>query len=236
VAEIGRLAVVAGSTALGPEGGMVMEAAQSAGALTLQRHAPQEEPARYVPPHLIDHGANMRRLRDGGCDRVLAIASVGSLSPSLAVGSLLCPNDFIALNRAGSAFGDARGHGTRGFDPVWRAHVADSWEEGAGAEVPSLRDGGVYWEAAGPRFETPAEVRLIAEHADVVGMTVASECTAAGDLGLRYAAICVVDNLANGLGAQPLTLEEFEAGRAASAERLAAGLSELLPRLGGVAA
>ena len=60
-------------------------------------------------------------------------------------------------------------------------------------------DGGVYWQTIGPRFETPAEIRMIAPHADLVGMTIASECVIAGELGLEYAAICVVDNLANGL-------------------------------------
>jgi purine nucleoside phosphorylase len=235
-AEIGRLAVVAGSTALGPEGGTVMAAARSSGAVTLQRHAAQDGGDGYVPPHLIDHAANMRRLLEEGCDRVLAIASVGSLSPSLAVGSMVCPDDFIALGGGGSAFDDARGHGTRGFDAEWRGQVVALWEESPERRVPPLRDGGVYWESAGPRFETPAEVRLIADHADVVGMTVASECVAAGDLGLPYAAICVADNLANGLGAKPLTLEEFEAGRAASAGHLAARLSALLPRLREVAA
>ena len=40
----------------------------------------------------------------------------------------------------------------------------------------------------------------MAAHADVVGMTMASECIVAGELGLAYAAICVVDNLANGIG------------------------------------
>ena len=221
-----------------------MAAARDAGALTLQRHSPQAradgspagDPDAYVPPHLIDHGANMRRLEGEDCDRVLAIASVGSLSLSTPVGSLLCPDDFIALDRAGSVFDDARGHGTRGFDPRWRARVAASWQGSPEQGIPSLRDGGVYWESRGPRFETPAEVRLIAPHADVVGMTVASECVAAADLGLAYAAICVADNLANGVGAEPLTLEEFEAGRAASAARLAAGLASLLPRLGEVAA
>jgi len=79
-------------------------------------------------------------------------------------------------------------------------------------------------------------VRMIRPHADVVGMTAASECVVAADLGIAYAAICVVDNLANGLGAEPLTIEEFEAGRAASAAALAAGLASLLPRLGEVAA
>ena len=71
-----------------------------------------------------------------------------------------------------------------------------AWSEGGQAP----RDGGVYWQARGPRFETPAEIRLMAAHADVVGMTIATECVVAGELGLDYAALCVVDNLANGLG------------------------------------
>ena len=44
-------------------------------------------------------------------------------------------------------------------------------------------------------------------------MTIASECVAACELGLAYAAICVVDNLANGVGERELTMEELR-GRA----------------------
>ena len=115
-----------------------------------------------------------------------------------------------------SIFEDARGHGTRGFDIGWRDRVLAAWAE-AETEAGPLRDGGVYWQALGPRFETPAEIRLIAAHADVVGMTLAAECIVAAELGLPYAAICVVDNLANGIGEEPLSLAEFEAGREASA-------------------
>ena len=77
--------------------------------------------------------------------------------------------------------------------------MLDAW---AGGRRGALRDGGVYWQTIGPRFETPAEIRLIAAHADLVGMTIASECIVAGELGLAYAAVCVVDNLANGIGAR----------------------------------
>ncbi len=42
---------------------------------------------------------------------------------------------------------------------------------------------------------------MFAQHADVVGMTMASECVVAGELGLAYASVCVVDNLANGVAA-----------------------------------
>ena len=80
----------------------------------------------------------------------------------------------------------------------------------------------------GPRLETPAEIGLIAAHAEVIGMTIASECVVAGELGLRYAAVCLVDNLANGVGETELTVAEFDAGRAANRERLAAALEAVV--------
>jgi 5'-methylthioadenosine phosphorylase len=116
-----------------------------------------------------------------------------------------------------------------GFDRAWRTRVVETWRHAASA-VP-LRDGGVYWQTFGPRFETPAEIRYIARFADVVGMTVASECVVAGDLGLAYAAVCVVDNLANGVGESELTVEEFEAGKAANRAAVIASLDALVPEL-----
>jgi hypothetical protein len=43
--------------------------------------------------------------------------------------------------------------------------------------------------------------------ADIVGMTIASEATLARELGLRFAAVCTVDNYAHGLGEEVLTYE-----------------------------
>ena len=75
---------------------------------------------------------------------------------------------------------------------------------------------------------------MIAPHAQLVGMTIASECVVAGELGLEYAAICVVDNLANGLGDGELSIDEMEADRLINATRLRDGLAAVLPRLGAV--
>jgi 5'-methylthioinosine phosphorylase len=59
----------------------------------------------------------------------------------------------------------------------------------------------------------------------------ASECIVAGELGLSYAAICIVDNLANGLGDHQLTWEEFEAGKRANQAMLFAALERVIPEL-----
>jgi 5'-methylthioinosine phosphorylase len=220
---MGRLAVVLGSSATGPRGESIAAAAAEHGAAVLQRHG-----EAYRLPHEIDHVANLATLAEQGCDRVLAIASVGSLSEQLGIGSFVCPDDLIALHLGISSLGDERAHRVPGFDLRWRSEVLSAWSE------PAPRDGGVYWQTVGPRFETPAEIRLIAAHADVVGMTVASECIVAGEMGLAYAAICVVDNLANGVGAEPLTIAELEAERDANASRLRDALGAVLPRLGAV--
>ncbi len=191
----------------------------------LQRHGP---PDAYVLPHLIDHVSNLRSLADAGCDRVLAVASVGGLREELEPGTMLCPDDFIALDAAPlSAHDDSSAHRVPGFDHDWRRQVIEAIAD-AGVEVV---DGGVYWQAAGPRLETRAEIRFVAEHADVIGMTVASECVVAGELGLRYAAICVVDNLANGVGETALSLEQIEANREFTSGRLVAALTRALAQL-----
>src|SRR5882757_518199 len=223
---MGRLAVILGSNALSPGGGEITAAAAEHGAAVVQRHG---SPEAFVLPHEIDYAANLRPLVEQGCDRVLAIASVGSLRTDLPVGSFVCPDDFIALQVGLSIFADARAHTAPGFAPRWRQEVVAAWgaEDGEAAV-----DGGVYWQAIGPRFETPAEIRMIAPHADLVGMTIASECVIAGELGLEYAAICVVDNLANGLDEGQLSVVEMEADRLIHAATLRDGLAAALPRLG----
>ena len=196
-ARMGRLALATGTGTRGSEvSGERIEVETRSGAVglidagshvVLQRHGLD----RYTPPHLIDHVAHFEALAALGCDRVLAVSSVGGLRRDLAVGSVLCPDDFIALHLGLTSRDDERGHAIAGFDPEWRRTVLSAWNG-------PVADGGTYWQAIGPRLETAAEIRMIAAHADVIGMTVASECIVAGELGMAYAAVCTVDNLANG--------------------------------------
>lgn len=233
-----RLALIGGHSILGAEpseGFARLEVETPAGpvfvhendrtrVVLMQRHGLE----RYTTAAKLDHALNLGALAELGCDRILAIGSVGSLRAELGVGTFLCPDDFIALHLGLSLHDDHGGERVPGFDPGWRADVMAAW---ARVAEPELHAGGVYWQAIGPRFETPAEIRLIASHADVVGMTIASECVLAGELGLPYAAICVVDNLANGIAAEPLSVEEFEAGKAANHARLVTAIDAVTAEL-----
>lgn len=181
-----------------------------------------------VPAHLVDHERNLRALLALGCDRVLAVASTGSLRRDLPTGSVIVPDDLFGPWVNTTIFDDQRGHAVPGFDPAWRAEVVAAWR--ARAQTP-VHDGGVYVHTGGPRFETPAEIRFFATVGDVVGMTVLAECLVARELGLSYAAVCVVDNLANGVGDRPLTVDEFRAGVERNRDRMVRDLSRVIPAL-----
>jgi 5'-methylthioadenosine phosphorylase len=232
----GRLAVIAGSGVsvddLAPEGddhevraGGEPIAVRDGGALVvLGRHGSD----RSRPPHRVNHGANLAALEQLGCERVLAVASTGSLRRDWPVGTVVLPDDFFAPWVTPSRYDDTRGHTIPGFDPAWRASVRDAWRD---ASSRPIIDGGTYVQTTGPRFETPAEIRFLATVGDIVGMTVAAECVLAKECGLAYAAVCMIDNMANGLDDVGLTLNEFEAGVSSNREQLVADLRRVVRQL-----
>jgi 5'-methylthioadenosine phosphorylase len=207
-------------TAWGP-----VPALDSGAIVVVDRH--HATPDGFRPPHRLDDHRTIAALCAAGCDRVLALSSVGGLQRQ-SVGTLLVPDDFLAPTAFPTYFDDARGHRVPGFDAAWRSTVLETWRA---VTTTAVVDGGVYAQTPGPRFETPAEVRVLAASADVVGMTVATECILAGEAGLAYAAVCVVDNLANGLDDQPLSVEAYRAAVDANRTVLLADLARVLPAL-----
>ncbi len=233
---MGRLALIGGHSILGSDPAAGFEARDvetTSGPVRVYEHGDQvllqrHGFARYTTAARIDHPRNFAALAELGCDRVLAIGSVGGLRAELGVGTFLCPDDFVALHLGLSLDDQHGGELVPGFHPEWRRAVVGAW--GRVAE-PELIDGGVYWNAIGPRFETPAEIRLIAAHADVIGMTIAAESIIAREMGIPYAAVCVVDNLANGIAAEQLSVAEFEAGKEENRSRLTAALGVVAAEL-----
>ncbi len=183
-----------------------------------------------VPAHLIDHHANIQALHALGCNRVLGLCSVGGLRADLPIGTAVIPDDILALGIAPTFFDDQRGHQVPAFDGGWRGLVLDAWTRAAGAP-PVAR--GAYAQTSGPRFETPAEVRLLAAHAVVVGMTMASELILSCEAGLAYAGVCSIDNLANGIDGKQLVVADLERDARDNAQRTAATLTAVVAELRG---
>ncbi len=235
---MGRLALIGGHSILGSDPAAGFESRdvetehgsvrvhERGDQVLLQRHGLD----RYTTAAHLDHPRNFAALAELDCDRAMAIGSVGGLRTELGVGTFLCPDDFIALHLGLSLHDHHGGEQVPGFDAGWRRAMLDVWDRVA---EPDVIDGGVYWQAIGPRFETPAEIRLIAAHAHVIGMTIASECVIAREMGIAYAAVCVVDNLANGIAAEPLSVAEFEAGKALNRSRLTAAIEVVAAELEG---
>jgi purine nucleoside phosphorylase len=73
-----------------------------------------------------------------------------------------------------------------------------------------FQERGVYACTQGPRLETAAEVlRLRRDGCDLVGMTAMPEAALARELGLEYAALCLVVNWAAGLDSNELSMEDI---------------------------
>ena len=72
---------------------------------------------------------------------------------------------------------------------------------------------GVYIQAAGPQYETVAEMRAFKLWgADAVGMSTACECNAALQLSMKMAAISCITNYESGLNltSEPLTHSQVQ--------------------------
>ena len=69
----------------------------------------------------------------------------------------------------------------------------------------------VYVCTDGPRFETEAEIKMMRLlGADVVGMTSVPEVVLAKELGMCYASVGIVVNMATGMESGPIQLEEID--------------------------
>lgn len=168
-----------------------------------------------VPPHLVNYRANIAALRDIGVGDVIAVNVVGGIDPTLSPGDLVLLDDFLDFtkNRPTTLFD---GSGPEG---VVHVDVTDTYHPALRAELLAaatgvgvmIRDGGVYACFEGPRFESPAEIRmagLLGGH--VAGMTGIPEATLAVEAGIRYAAVSLVVNPAAGLSTEPITMEEVD--------------------------
>lgn len=177
-------------------------------------YLPRHGDAHHIAPHRINHRANIAALHAVGASSVLSTSAVGSLKKEFAPGDFVLIDDFIDM-RGGSPTtffeSDTVTH-TDFSEPIsvrLREHLLDSSR--IGAVDPIIHARGVYLCVSGPRYETPAEVRVFALlGGDVVGMTVAPEAVLAREIGIAYASVSVVTNLGTGLSAVGLSHAEVE--------------------------
>ena len=178
----------------------------------IPRHG--NDPDEHILPHSINHRANLKALQDLGVTEVVGINSTGSLKKDLCPGMIVIPDDFITLTATPTIHESRAIHVTPSLDEKVRQKLIKA----ANNCRMQVVEKGIYWQTPGPRLETKAEIRMMANYADIVGMTMASEAVIALELDLPYASACSIDNFGNGLLEKPLSMDEIIAGARKNAD------------------
>jgi purine nucleoside phosphorylase len=164
----------------------------------LPRHGPEG-----IPPHRINHRANIFALNKMEVTEVIGINSVGSLKEEFPPGWIVIPHDYLSPWGILTFYEHQAVHITPVLDAGLRERLIRA---AAGADFAPEA---IYIQTIGPRLETKAEIAMMRGFGDVVGMTMAHEATLCQEVGLAYASICSVDNYCHGIIDQPLTAEEI---------------------------
>ncbi|MDA8346108.1 MAG: MTAP family purine nucleoside phosphorylase [Thermaerobacter sp.] len=160
-----------------------------------------------VPPHRLPSRALIWGLREMGVTSILSTSAVGALTSDIPPGTLALLGDFMDFTKSRpTTFYDGPGvtHAdvTEPYCPTLRVALRTA----AGRlGIPLYDRDVVYVCTEGPRFETPSEIRAYRMlGGDVVGMTQVPEAVLARELGIHYAGVALVTNLAAGIdGSRP---------------------------------
>ena len=165
---------------------------------------PRHASGHSIPPHKINFRANIDALKNVGVSKIIATNSVGSMNTDMPPGSFVIPDDFLDFSQDRKK--------TFYEDKVVHIDVTEPY-------CPQLRDvlaksgdvilGGTYVCTEGPRFETPAEIKMFKMlGGDLVGMTGVPEVILAREREICYNSICIVSNYASGISEEELTIDE----------------------------
>jgi len=191
--------------------------------------------------HQVTHQANIAALRDRGVQGILAMTVCGAVDPSIPLGTLVVFDDlhFLANRLPDGSIctlhtvpgRPGRGHwiAEDPFSPALRAALLT----GAADAGLHARDGGCYGHVDGPRFNTKAEIRMLARcGVSAVSQTAGPETVLAGEAGIPFALLGYATDYANGVQAVPTPVEELVRLIGESPASFAATLAAALGRLG----
>jgi 5'-methylthioadenosine phosphorylase len=159
-----------------------------------------------LPPHSINYRANIRALADLGFKDIVSLNSVGSLKKELPPGTFVSCSDYVGLQQGPATFFDTELKGgapgiANNLIPLLLAKLAPEFV---------IHPGKVYVQMRGPRFETKAEIAIVRDWGDVIGMTAAHEADLCGELALNYNSLAIIDNYANGLEGTEIDFTKFK--------------------------
>lgn len=167
-----------------------------------------------VPPHHVNYRANLWALKELGVRKIIATAAVGSLSSQYKLGDIVLLDQFLDFTKSRpQTFYEGGEQGVLHVDmtePYCKSLQEVILKAGSnGVRTIFVKDEATYVCTEGPRFETPAEIKMFQRlGGDLVGMTSVPEVVLAKELGMCYASIGMVTNEAAGIADHPLTHAE----------------------------
>lgn len=148
-----------------------------------------------------------------GAEILLLTNAAGGIRPDLSPGTLMLISDHITSFVPSPLRGknkDALGERFPDMSEVYDKKLRQMMKEAA-KEAAAIVSEGVYLQAPGPNYETPAEIRAYRTFgADAVGMSTACEAMAAKHAGMRVGGISCISNLAAGISQTPLSHAEVQ--------------------------
>lgn len=196
-----------------------------------------------IPPHKVNYKANISAAKKVGADIIITTSAVGVIGPEGIEGynprDLILCRDILAINATlnGSPitfFDSFEGTGPKHTDmsEVFNQGLNSLLFESARELGLSLKYDAVFAYMAGPRYETPAEIKAIkAMGANLVGMTAPIEAILARELGIPYAVVAIGTNWAAGISKTRLSHPEVEQVMKEKGEELFRLLSKAIERL-----
>lgn len=165
---------------------------------------PRHASGHSIPPHKINFQANIEALKQVGVGKIIATNSVGSMNLEMPPGSFVIPDDFLdfSQNRKKTFFEDRVVHVD--VTEPYCSYLRDVLDMSGDVIL-----GATYVCTEGPRFETPAEIKMFKMlGGDLVGMTGLPEVVLAREREMCYTSICIVSNYASGISETNLTIDE----------------------------
>jgi len=149
-----------------------------------------------IPPSQVNNRANVWAIRELGCTHILATTACGSLREEIGRGDLVILDQFIDFTRHRVVtFHEEFENGVLNHTPMadpFNSDLRDKLIQKAAELQLKFHTKGTVVTIEGPRFSTRAESKMFRLWgADVINMSVASECILANELGIPYAAIAL---------------------------------------------
>lgn len=174
----------------------------------LQRHGKSHS----TPPHKINYRANIWALKEIGTTRIIATTAVGSLNSDMVPGDFVILDQFLDFTKSrDSTFYEGGEEGVVHVDMTkpYCPQLRNVLQKMTGNMEVTSHSSGTYACTEGPRFETSAEIQMLAQlGGDVVGMTNVPEVVLARELEMCYSTVSVVTNFAAGISGEKLTHDE----------------------------